>query len=231
MAELMLVNPRRRKRKAGKRRRKMTAKQLLYFGKGRRRRRHASAARPVRRHRRRSSVIAAPRRRRSHRRRRHVTRLRRNPIRMGGFSVRRFMNDALIPAGVGAVGALGVDVALGYGGAYLPASLQSGLPNTLVRLAGAVGVGWVAGMAAGKKFGEAATAGAITVTLYDLIKGYVKTAMPALPLSGMGWISPGLQVGYGGMGAYVGADHAYSGMGAYVGVGESESGYYAGYGQ
>jgi hypothetical protein len=231
MAELMLVNPR-RKRRGAKRRRKMTAKQLLYFGKGRKRRRSrvAAAATPRRRHRRRSSVVAAaPHRRRS--RRRHVTRLRRNPLRMGNFSIKRFMNDALMPAGVGAVGALGVDLALGYGGHYLPASLQTGLPNTLVRLAGAVGVGYVAGMAAGKKFGEAATAGAITVTLYDLIKGYVKGAMPSLPLSGMGWVSPGLQVGggYGGMNAYVGADHAYSGMGAYVGIGESESSYYGGY--
>lgn len=230
MSELMLVgNPRRRKRRSG-RRRKMTAKQLMYFGPKRRRRRArvAAAARP-RRHRRRSPALisSAPRRRR-HRRR--VTRLRRNPIRMSGFSVKRFMNDALIPAGMGAAGALGVDLALGYGASYLPASLQTGLPNTAVRLAGAVAVGYVAGMVGGKKFGEAATAGAITVTLYDLIKGYVKSAVPSLPLSGMGWVSPGLQIGGYGMGAYVGADNAYSGgMGAYVGVGETESAYYGGY--
>lgn len=236
MAELMLVNPRRKRAGTKRRRRRMTAKQLMYFGKRRHRRRTATARRTVRRYRRRSPLISAPRRRRRVHRRRSVMRLRRNPLRMGGFSVRRFVNDALIPGGVGAMGALGVDLALGYAGSYLPASLQTGLPNTFVRLAGAVGVGYVAGMAAGKKFGEAATAGAITVTLYDIIKTYVKSAMPSLPLSGysgMGWISPGLQVGYqpGNLGAYVGADHAYSGMGAYVGVGESEAGYYAGYGQ
>jgi hypothetical protein len=225
MAELMLVNP---KRKRSRRRRPMTAKQLKYFGPRRkrttRRRRTALAATPRRRHRRRSTVLAVNphrRRRRSHR----VTRLRRNPLRMpGGFNTKRFLNDTLIPAGIGAGGALGVDVALGYFGHFLPATLQTGLPNVAVKLAAAVGIGMVAGAVGGKKIGEEAMAGAIVVTLYNVIKQQLMSAMPTLPLHGynMGWVSPALQVGP--MSAYVGADNAYRGMGMYVG--ESDSDYY-----
>lgn len=227
MSELMLINPR---RKRTRRRRKMTAKQLQYFGPKRRRhrrRRTVAAARPVRRHRRRSrAIIAAPhrRRRRSHRR---VTRLRRNPMRMGGFSTRRFFNDTLIPSAIGAGGALGVDIALGYFGSYLPASLQTGLPNAAVKIAGAVGIGMLAGAVGGKKVGEEAMAGAIIVTLYGIIKSQLMSAMPTLPLHGVGWVSPALQVGPG-MAAYVGADRAYgmpAGLGAYIS--ESEETYYA----
>jgi hypothetical protein len=222
MSQLMLVNPRRRKRHTA---RKMTAKQLKYFGPGRRRRRRRTAL-AVNPHRRRSIRAVATPRRRS--RRRHVTRLRRNPMRFSGgkFSMRRFLNDTLMPASVGAAGALGVNIALGYLTPSLPISLQSGLMNTGVKIAGAVAVGMAAGMVAGKRFGEQAMAGAITVTLYDLFKGYMQTAMPALPLHeydvNMGWVSPGIQVGPQ-MSAYVGSDRSYSGMGMYVG--ESEHNY------
>lgn len=218
MSELMLVNPRRRKRRAGaKRRRKMTAKQLQYFGPKRRRHRRRRAA---------VSLLANPRR--HHRRRsRRVHHMRRNPRRLSGggrFSVRRFMNDALIPAGIGAVGALGVNIALGYITPSLPVSLQSGIMNTGVKIAGAVAIGMAAGMVAGKRFGEQAMAGAITVTLYDLLKGYAASAMPTLPLSGyhMGWVSPAYQVG-----EYVGVDRSYTGMhGMGMYVGETERDYY-----
>jgi hypothetical protein len=227
MAELMLVNPKRKR----SRRRKMTAKQLKYFGPRRKRsrRRVAAAATPRRRHRRRSAVVAAPRRRRSHKRRR-VTHLRRNPIRMpGGFSPKRFLSDTLIPAGIGAGGALGVDIALGYFGSYLPASMQTGLPNAAVKLAAAVGIGIAAGAVAGKRVGEQAMAGAVVVTLYSVIKQQVMAAMPTLPLHGynMGWVSPALQVGHD-LSAYVGSDNAYAGgmHGVGVYVGEAESDYY-----
>lgn len=216
MSELMLVNPRRKRRKS---KRRMTAKQALYFGGGRKRRRSK---------RRRVSLLASnPVARRTSRRRRRGSRrvrhLRRNPIRL---NPRSFVSGSLMPAGIGAVGALGVDLALGYGSPYLPAMLQSGIGNTIARLAGAIGVGYVVGMVGGKKFGEEAMAGAITVTLYDILKSTVKTSVPGLPLSGysMGWISPGMQTD--GLGVYVGNDNAYSGrmngMGMYV---ENESDY------
>lgn len=235
MSELLLVNPRRKRR-----RRKMTAKQLKYFGprrKSRRRRRTVAAASPRRR--RRSRIVAAVRhvrRRISRHRRRRVTRLRRNPIHMGGFSGKRFLSDTLIPAGIGATGALGVDIALGYFGSYLPATLQTGLPNVAVKLAAAVGIGMVAGAVAGKKMGEEAMAGAVVVTLYNLVKAQLMSAMPTLPLHGysMGWVSPSMQVGPGswsgsgvsGVNAYVGSDNAYGMHGVGVYIGESESDYY-----
>lgn len=229
MAELMLVNPRRKRRKT---RRKLTAKQAKYFGPRRKRRRArvAAAARPARRHRRRSRVVAAAphRRRRRSTSRRRVTRLRRNPLRMPhGFNSKRFLSDTLIPAGIGAGGALGVDIALGYFGSYLPASLQTGLPNVAVKLAAAVGVGMAAGAVGGKRMGEQVTAGAVIVTLYSLLKAQIMSAVPSLPLHGynMGWVSPALQVGPG-MSAYVGNDHAYGGGGMGVYIGENESDYY-----
>src|ERR1700675_1201483 len=239
MSELLLVNPRRRRRK-----RKMTAKQLKYFGPRRkrstrrRRSRVALAATPRRRRRsrRRSHTVAAVRHVRRRRSRRRVTRLRRNPMHMGGFSTRRFLNDTLIPAGIGATGALGVDIALGYFGSFLPPMLSTGLPNVAVKLAAAVGIGMVAGAVAGKKMGEEAMAGAVVVTLYNLVKAQLMSAMPSLPLhgyvGGMGWVSPSMQVGpgswsgSGAMGAYVGNDNAYGMHGVGVYVGETESDYY-----
>jgi hypothetical protein len=163
--------------------------------------------------------------------------LRRNPMRMpGGFSPKRFMSDTLVPAGIGAGGALAVDIALGYFGSYLPASLTTGLPNVAVKLAAAVGIGAIAGAVAGKKMGEEAMAGAVVVTLYSLIKAQLMSAMPTLPLhgymGGLGWVSPSMQVGpgswsgSGNMGAYVGNDNAYGMHGVGVYVGETESDYY-----
>lgn len=218
MAEMLLVNPRhkKRRRKGGKKKRKMSALQRRYFGKRR--------SAPVRRRKRRSRsvavAVAAPRRRsHKHRRRVRVTRARRNPISLGGFNFNSFLRNNLMPAGVGAVGAIGVDVALSYVTPMLPAMLQTGLPRTAVRLAGAVIVGMAAGKVMGRKFGEEVTAGAITVTMYDLIKGYVASALPSLPLSeyNMGWASPAPQIG---VGEYVGADSIgplLPGLGEYVG--------------
>ncbi|MDE2019678.1 MAG: hypothetical protein KGJ13_05035 [Patescibacteria group bacterium] len=130
------------------------------------------------------------------------------------MNLKSLMNSTLIPAGVGAAGALGLDVALGFASPHLPAFLNNGVMKTVTRVAGAVGIGYVAGAIAGKRFGEEAMAGAITVTLYDLLKGMVKSAVPSLPLSGTGWVSPAYQVG-----AYVGTDSAFAhpGLSAYVG--------------
>jgi hypothetical protein len=153
-----------------------------------------------------------------------VTRVRRNPLRLGGFNFGSFMRNNLMPAGIGAIGAIGVDVTLAYVNPMLPPVLQSGLPRTAVKIAGAVVVGMVAGKVMGRKFGEDVTAGAITVTLYDLIKGYVAQMMPGLPLSeySMGWASPAANVG-SDMGIYVGDDPIGSqlpGLGQYVGEAE-----------
>lgn len=221
MSELMLVNPRRKRRRTPRRNRlgEFVRKNPRRSHTKRRRHHRVEHARanPRRHHRHVTRLRSNPRR--HHRRRTH---LRRNPRRMGMGSLRSFMNSTLVPAGVGALGALGVDVMIGYAAPHLPASLQSGMMLDLVKIAGAVGVGYVAGMVAGRKFGEEAMAGAITVTIYDIVKGYVKGAMPSLPLSGnnFGWVSPAPQIGM-----YVGDDNSYNGMGMYVSGNEAEYAY------
>jgi hypothetical protein len=239
MQELLLVNPRRRKRRAGTRRRRgarrMTAKQLKYFGprSNPRRRRRRSGGR--RRH---MSVGVARNPIRRHRRRRSYG-LRRNPSSIRRFSPRSFMNDTLMPSAIGAMGALGVDIAMVYAAPYLPAMLTTGFGASIARLGGAVGVGMLASKTMGKRYGDQVTAGAVTVTLYSLIKSQI-VSMGLVPgLSGMGWISPAWQVGTGmhGMGTYVEGMSAYDGGygGALNGLGmnhfqnENESAYYASY--
>lgn len=222
MAELMLVGNPRRKRRVHHRRRKAAANPVRRRRRTHRRRRTALLAAP-RTHRRRARVHH---RRRATRRRSYA----RNPRRsMGKLNIRNFLNDTLLPAGVGAIGALGADLVIGYAGSYLPASLQSGVGATVAKLGGAIAVGYVAGMTMGRKFGEQAMTGAVVVTMYDLFKSYATAAMPTLPLAGMGWVSPAVAVpGRSNMGLYVGQDNSYgggmAGMGMYVG--ETEASYY-----
>jgi hypothetical protein len=176
MAEILLVNPRRRKR------RKSTSK--------RRRRR---ATRVVRRRRRRARAAVAPRRRRrraamrvSRRRRR------RNP------SLRSFTGSIVptVKAGViGALGALGLDVATGFLAPRLPAQLQTGYGLLAVKVLGAIGVGIAGGMALRGRGGDLAK-GAMTVVLHDELKRVVATQFPAIPLGEYFSVAP--TVGYPG---------------------------------
>jgi len=118
------------------------------------------------------------------RRRRH-----RNPLSMGG------LKGALVPAAIGAVGALGVQVAYSYATPYLPASLTSNqYVSSATRIGIAIGVGMLAKRFVGAQKAQAAVLGAITVEL---------ASMASFALAGK---VPGLS----GFGAYLG-----SGMGAY----------------
>ncbi len=146
-----------------------------------------------------------------------------------------FVNDTLIPAGIGAAGALGVDATLNMLSPRLPAFLQTGAARTGVKLAAAVGLGMLVSMVAGRRFGEQVLAGAVTVTAYDFLKPYVAAAIPGVAGYGsdMGYWSPALQLPYpyvdsgnpaltmgDGMGAYV------DGLGAYVDQFGAAGGYY-----
>lgn len=209
MAELMLVNPRRKKR-GRKRGRRMSALQRQFFGPRRKRRRGAAL---------RASPVFTRKSRRGRRRSRRMSFRRRGGLGggFGGFNFNRFVNDNLMPAGVGAVGAIGVDIALGYIRPMLPTGFSGPMIDPLIRLGGAIGVGWLAGQVMGRRFGDQAMAGAITVVMYDFLKPFVRQ-MTGLPLSGshyydgsIGWISPAAQIGeYVGtdMGEYVGTDGA-----------------------
>jgi len=132
----------------------------------------------------------------------HRRRMRRNPRGLGNINA--FMKHTLVPSSVGAVGALGLDVILGY--IPLPAALQTGVFKPIVRLVGAGVLGLIAAKVANRQVGENVAAGATTVILYDLFKGVVSQAAPNLPLSGLSgypnleFYSAGMPVG---MGEYV----------------------------
>lgn len=163
--EVMLLNPRHKRRR----------KARINPRRVRRRRRTVAAANPRRRRRSVRRVARANPFR--VRRRRSVRRVaRRNPI----GSATGFFHQDVIPAGVGALGAMGLDLAFGYLTPVLPVEL-TGMMMPVVRIAGAVGIGYAAKLATGNaRYGDAAMLGAITVTLYDLFKGWLVTADPAI---------------------------------------------------
>lgn len=135
-------------------------------------------------------------------RRRHHTKVarvhhrrRRNPI--GGSALRGIM-PMLKNAGMQALGATGVEVAVGFALPYLPASMQSPVSDTGginpmyygMKAAAAIGVGMI-----GRKFlgGRAAQVveGSLTVTMHDALKQFVQGSGMSITL---GANSPGGQV-------------------------------------
>lgn len=202
--QIMLINPRRRR------------KHKKVRATSRRRKRRVLKARKTRRHRRHSITVRSnpifKRRRRSGRRSGGSSNPLSNP--MG------YVKNTIIPAGIGAAGALGLDVLLGV--LPIPVALQSPTLRPVLRIAGAIGLGYLASMVAGKSIGEQVTAGAITVTLYDVLKGVVQQAVPSIPLSGydydLGYMSPALQAG-DSLSEYVSGmdlNEYVNGMGEYV---------------
>jgi hypothetical protein len=210
---LQILNPRRRRRRSKRirsrrnPRRKMTAKQLQYFGPRRRRRRvSASTRRRAGRRRRRETVIVAasnPRRRRRRykmriaRRRRSGflmnprRRYRRNPR---GGEITGFLADAMVPAVIGAAGALAVDLIIGNTQQYLPSTLTTGMALPLVRMGASLLLGVAVGMAAGPVYGGAAAAGGMIVTVYGMAKNYIQQNYPQVQLAR--YVGVGRYLGY-----------------------------------
>ncbi len=196
MSEILLVNPKRR----GKKRKARRKSKKVY-----RRRRHAKASAPKRR-------------RRYHKAVKHSRRRKRNP------SLRSFTGSIMptVKAGVvGALGALGLDVALGYGAAKLPAQLQSGYGLVAVKVLGAIGIGIAGGYLLKGKGGELAK-GAMTVVLHDELKKVVAANFPTVPLGEYLSIAP--TVGYPGI-AYNPNDGGMNGIGQYM-TGDASLGNY-----
>lgn len=216
MAELLLVNPRKRARRASTKARKRRSRRrnpIANLGAYVKRRRTVSRG-----------ISGLSRRRRVHRRRRnpiglsglarrrvYSRRRRRNPI-MGGGLVRNFMT-MVKDAGVGAAGAVAVDIAMGQVNRFLPASLQ--------RVPGKVGVGDAVKAAItvvlakvlsrptrglSVKMGQ----GALTVQMHSILAGFVP---PTLQL---GYLVPGRVVDAT---ARVGPMQVRQGMNAYVRAG------------
>ena len=190
---LMLLNPRRARKSSGRsgarRRRKMTAKQLRYFGPRR------SRSKTSRRRSKPEVVIVSqnPKRRaavskkRRHRRAKHYSRnprrahrrhYRRNPIE---GTATGFLSGTLVPAAIGAMGAIGVDIAIGS--LPLPASMKTGTMLTLTRIGGALGIGFLLGMIAGEDAGAEAAAGGIIVTIYSVAKTYIQQNFTSITMA------------------------------------------------
>lgn len=87
-----------------------------------------------------------------------------NPFSIKGLS------GSVMPALIGAGGAVLTDVSMAYAAPYLPASLQSGWLNILTRAAAAIGVGFIAGKVAGKQIGKEVAAGGLIVVAYSGLK-------------------------------------------------------------
>lgn len=199
MTALAVINPVKRRR-----RRKMTAKQLKYFGPRKSRSRRSPKRRnPVHRRRRTSRApvrvyVRNPRRRRSHSTKRRYAAVR-SRFRGVAGKIGSYGKQLFIPSLIGGAGALALDAAWGY--LPMPAVINSNAYTAaLARLMGAFGIGAVAGMIAGKRFGMEVAAGATVVTLYDVIKGVLKTQFPSLPLNmyignARGRYNPGLNIG------------------------------------
>jgi hypothetical protein len=216
MESLFLVNPRRKKRRKGK----MPAGLRRYWAsrrggvKHKRKRRRASKravmANPRKRYSRRRARNPVFRSRRKSRRRNPVSHRKhrrhrargRNPFSVGG------LKHAIMPAAIGAGGAIALNIAYGYAAPYLPASLTTGFFPTIVKIAGALGLGMVAKKFLGSTDAQYVTAGALTVVLVGAVTPYITSAVPSLPgLSGLAALGHNAAYDYQpfrpGMGAYM----------------------------
>lgn len=217
--EIALVNPRKVKKMAKRKKGKMPAGLKRYWAA----KRAKKTSNPRKKKRASHKVVkhAAPKRRHNPRTVHHRRRRRSNPR----FNVAG-LTSQVMPALIGAGGAVAMDVALGY--LPLPAMLQSGLPKQGVRVAAAVAVGWGASKVLGKAKGQAIMQGALTIIAYDLVKQLVHKFAPTVPgLAGdfeevsLGYMNPAPLLQDEG-GAFMGA-YMEQGTGAYMegdGVGD-----------
>lgn len=236
MSELLLINPGRsgkakRKKKRSPAQKAATRRMLAArkAGQSKRKRntiRTAPVAKKTKRKRKYKTRAVARVRRKSNPsvRARRSRRYRHNPMRMN--SMTGFTKHTLMPSVVGAAGALGLDVILGF--LPIPVQFKTGPMRAIVKIAGAVGVGILASNFMKRETAHQIAAGAITVTLYDVMKGYLQQAMPTLPLSeadvmfeeypNLSYAGAGQTVD--GMDQYVSGMSSEDGVGMYVGDSE-----------
>jgi len=162
-----------------------------------------------------------PNRKRLTAKRRTIT-VRRNPSpRMSG-KAGNLVKQAVMPSLVSSMGALGLDVLMGYASTKLPVNLQSGVAGAAVKMAGAVALGMAAEKLKGKEFGKQVMIGGMTVTLHQVLKSQVQAMMPNVPLgvysdsNGLGVYSNDLgNMGVQGLGFYSPAISSDANLGNY----------------
>lgn len=93
-----------------------------------------------------------------------------------------FLTNTLVPAGVGAAGAIAVDLAIGNL-TFIPANWKQGnlLPVTQIGLS--LGIGMIGSAIGLGEYGEQMAAGGIIVSLYTLAKNYVRQNFPQLQMA------------------------------------------------
>lgn len=204
MAEILTINPSNRpKRRTGKRRtaaqkaatRKLVALNRRQKGAGRKRK-----SNPISRRRVRYPVAARPRKKR----------------RMSNPSVRGILRTTVQPAVIGATGALVLDMA--WGTLPIPENLKQGYLRHVVKGAGAIGLGMLAGVVTTRSNAEQLARGAMTVVVHGAMRETAQRFMPQVPLDGLAFYNAGYPAG---VGEYV------NGMSEYVSDGGSPNPYLA----
>jgi len=154
-------------------------------------------------------VSAAPKKRRRRSARTIGRYVRRRASRSGGLIMGVVSRD-IVPAAIGGAGALALDMLWPHL-TFLPEPLQTGPMVPVVRLAGALAIGVVGGMIAGRRVGTMMTIGAMVPTFYDIGKGYIAAAAPPPPppatpavngYAPLGWPSPARLAGYAPLNGY-----------------------------
>lgn len=214
MQEILLINPIedfnpkvRGKVMARSAKQKAATRKLVAFNKAKRKHN------PVKKHKKHSRKSVAKHSAR------HVSRRgrRSNPIKLpklGGLGTAA--NNVLMPAAIGAVGAIGMDMILPY--IPLPATMMTGNKKYALKAVIAIGLGMLAGKVIGKEKGHAAGVGMLTVVLHDALKENIPVYAPSIKLAGvneyvdgLGYYSPSMVV-----------DGFDDGMGEYVAGGSSQ---------
>ncbi len=222
-AQILLLNPRhkKRRRKTNRRSRKgrMPAGLRRYWASRRgtnprrRRRRHSNRRRVMRvgRHYRARSIN--PRRRRRTNRRRMGRRVHARVRRYGrrafaSITGRGIVGQYIVPAGLGGVGALGLDIAWGYAAPHLPAQLQTGWLSLAAKSALVIGGVMLVGrfLPRYRQKVQVAGVGAITVLAANAIKGAAQGILPATTPGLSGYID---YQSYALPGARAGGMHGY----------------------
>ena len=221
-SEVLLVNPRkrgtRRRRARPAARRRASPRQRTAAKRRRRRNPIGPFARSGM-----GMYVKNPRRkRRASSRRRNPIRARRRARYRRNPSFRGIINSMVMPAAIAGMGALSLDVAMGY--VPLPENLKSGPLRHVVKGVGAIVLGMLVGKVTSKRTGDTMALGALTVTAYNAFREMAATYAPGLTL---GYYSAGANAGYDPqLGYYVASPNMITQGGESHVSPNSELGYY-----
>jgi hypothetical protein len=97
------------------------------------------------------------------------------------------MMGTLGAAAIGAVGAIGLNVAYGYVSPYLPTGLQTGLAQTAVLGVGALGLGYLVSRFVSNDIGQDVAFGGLTVVMFNAASSLAASAGLPVPTTMAGY--------------------------------------------